>query len=127
MGERWAFARLDTRLTLVREGLPVVDEAVLLDPQHGSIATRMGRFDAVGTLLVSGDSLDGFASAIVDRLSRSRLTQLAPLVVSASPLRGGGVIVKMASVKLDALVAEARSLLSFLPSLIGEDPFRGKW
>lgn len=127
MNERWAFAKLDTRLTLVRGERTLIDEAVLLTSEHGSIAARMNRFDAIGTLLVAGETLEEFARAILERAQHARLSQRASFVMSASPLRDGGAVVKMAAVKLDALIAEARSLLSFLPAVMGDDPFRGKF
>jgi urease accessory protein len=126
-GERWAMARLESRLVLERAGEVVVDEALLLDPAQGSVAERMGRFDVLSTLLIAGHRLEEAAAALVASVGREPLERRAELVVSASPLRGGGAVVRVGATSVERAMLAMKKLLGFLPDLLGDDPFRGKW
>src|SRR5205814_159552 len=55
--ERWGFRRYSSGLRLAMEGAVVLDETVLLDPEHGAVAERLGRFDLLATLLIAGSPL----------------------------------------------------------------------
>jgi len=55
--ERWAFRSYSSGLRLSVHGAVLLDETVLLDPEHGSVAERLGRFDLLATLLIAGSPL----------------------------------------------------------------------
>src|SRR5262249_61606520 len=46
--ERWGFTRCESTLRV----LPFLDERWLLDPEHGALGKRMGRFEATPTPLL---------------------------------------------------------------------------
>lgn len=56
MGERDAFARLDLRLRIERDGCPLLIERALLEPRRRSLSDpgAFGAFGCVGTLLLVG-------------------------------------------------------------------------
>jgi urease accessory protein len=124
-GERWAFSRYASRTTIHRgERLAVVD-ATLLDPRHGALGERMGRFDAILSLLVAGPA---FASV--------RRAMLAPpasrdasdaLVVAASPLGEDACVLRVAAERFETASRALRSSFAALALVLGDDPFARKW
>jgi urease accessory protein len=131
-GERWLFSRYDARLAISLGGVPRVHERLLLAPEDGSIAARMGRFDAFATVVVLGEALAGDARALLDEVSAARPARGEALQLSASPLGAAGergvpgVIVRLAADGAETLSKRLRSILSFLPRHLGDDPFARK-
>jgi urease accessory protein len=113
-GERWAFARAESRLSIAREDRPWLDDAWLLDPAHGGLAERFGRFHAIATLVVVGTTLPVIGS-----------TQDA--IAAASPLGDDAHIVRFAAVSTQFLTAHLRAWLTPIAGLLGDDPFARKW
>jgi urease accessory protein len=112
--ERWGFQRFHSALTVRLEGRPLIDEAWLLDPAHGSIAERMGRFGAIGTLLLAGPLFSGISPT---------LQPVGALVEAASPL-GDALLVRLAANSVEEVLHALRTHLSALPALLGDDPWR---
>jgi urease accessory protein len=123
-GERWAFDRYASRTRITRGGRLSLLDSVLLDPAHGDLLERMGRFDALATLVLLGPVARPASEA---RLSdRPPLARRAELVVSASPLPGGA-IVRIAGTSVERVARAVRSSLGFLADALGDDPFARKW
>lgn len=118
--ERWGFTRCETTLRV----LPYLDERWLLDPEQGPLAERMGRFGAIGTLLVVGPLFASLAQSIQERIDAGPVREGAALVESVSPLRDGAVVVRAAAPTVQQLLQRLRRHLSTLPSLLGDDPWR---
>jgi urease accessory protein len=116
-GERWAQRRSSSTLRVSAGGRAILDEQLLLDPAHGPLAERLGRFDALATLVLVGP------------LVPQTLPELAPaargdaLVEAASPLPGG-LLLRLAATSHERLLRALRARLSFLPALLGDDPWR---
>ena len=62
--DRWGFTRCESTLRV----LPFLDERWLLDPAHGPLEERMGRFGAIGTLLLVGPLFAGLGQAVRERV-----------------------------------------------------------
>jgi urease accessory protein len=118
--ERWGFTRCESALRV----LPFLDERWLLDPEHGPLEERMGRFGAIGTLLLVGPLFASLAQSIRERIDAAPVKDATPLVESASPLRLGALVVRAAAPTVQQLVQQLRRHLSTLPSLLGDDPWR---
>ncbi|HZX42714.1 MAG TPA: urease accessory protein UreD [Myxococcaceae bacterium] len=118
--ERWGFTRCQSTLRV----LPYLDERWLLDPEHGPLEERMGRFGAIGTLLLAGPLSSGMAETIRERVDAAPAPRNAPLVESASSLRDGALVVRLAAASVQQLVQRLRHHLATLPSLLGDDPWR---
>jgi len=118
--ERWGFTRCETTLRV----LPFLDERWLLDPEHGPLVERMGRFGAIGTLLLVGPLFAGLALATRERVDAGPAHRGAPLVESASPLRDGALVVRAAAPSVQQLVQRFRDHLAVLPSVLGDNPWR---
>jgi urease accessory protein len=119
--ERWGFTSCESALRV----LPYLDERWLLDPEQGPLEERMGRFGAIGTLLLVGPLFASLAQSIRERIDDAGpVREGAPLVESVSPLRHGALVVRTAAPSVQQLVQRLRRHLSTLPSLLGDDPWR---
>jgi len=118
--ERWGFTRCESSLRVP----PLLDERWLLDPEHGPLEERMGRFGAIGTLLLAGPLFAGLAQGVRDRVDAAPAGGGSALLESASPLRDGALVVRAAAPSVQQLVQRLRHHLAALPSLLGDDPWR---
>jgi urease accessory protein len=118
--ERWGFRSCQSTLRV----LPFLDEQWLLDPEQGPLEERMGRSGAIGTLFLVGPLFAGIAQAVRDRIDAGPALPGAPLIESASPLRDGALVVRLAAPSVQQLVHRFRHHLATLPSLLGDDPWR---
>jgi urease accessory protein len=124
-GERWAFSRYASRTTLSRGGVPAVIDATLLDPRHGPLAERMGRFDVVLSLLALGPRFAPVRAAMLG-CGASRSPDDA-LIASASPLGEEGCLVRVAAQRFEAASRSLRPSFAALAQVLGDDPFARKW
>jgi urease accessory protein len=136
-GERWAFARYASR-TRVERVVPAAKpgatcryetialDALELDPTHGDLAARMGRFDALATLFAFGPAAAPIRAALLSA-AEGPLIRRADHVAAASPLSDDGVVLRAAGVRVDTVLSFAREALAGLGTLFGDDPFARKW
>jgi urease accessory protein len=124
-GERWELGRYASRLRVERAGRTVVHDHVVLDREHGALGARLGRFEALATLVCLGPALGPVVASLA--ACRPALVRDAPLSVATSPLADDGVVVRMAATTLGALTDAVRGALAPLAPLLGDDPFARKW
>ncbi len=122
-GERWAFTHYSSALRVHREGRSLLDERWLLDPHHGTLPERLGRFDALGTVLLVGPALASAREALAGHVGALPVTPRAGLVCSASPLGPDGLVLRAAATSAEVLLRTAREWLSFLSPMLGDDPW----
>lgn len=122
-GERWTFTHFASTLRVHREGRALLDERWLLDPAHGVLPERLGRFDALGTVLLVGPALASAREALAERMGALPVTPRSSFVCSASPLGSDGLVLRAASTSAETLLRTAREWLSFLPAMLGDDPW----
>jgi len=122
-GERWAFSHYTSTLRVQVGGHALVDERWLLDPAHGPLPERLGRFNALGSVLLVGPAVASAREALFARLTALPLTSRAGLVLSASPLGLGGLLLRAAGASVEQVQHTTREWLSFLPALLGDDPW----
>jgi urease accessory protein len=104
-GERWAFERFLSRITVEIFGERVLHDATLLTPAAGDLAARMGRLNAFATVVST--------------------VELAAENVSRWPW---GQVVRLGAPSAEELGAELRKLLAApVASLLGDDPMQRKW
>jgi urease accessory protein len=121
-GERWAFARWSSTLEISCDGRAAVRDALLLDPAHGHLPERLGRVQALATLLLLGPQVAAPAAALRAQVDAAPLAPRSPLLESCSPVRDG-VLLRMAGESAEAVAQAVRARLSFLPELLGDDPW----
>jgi urease accessory protein len=119
--ERWGFARCRSSLAVRRAGRALLDEAWLLDPAHGNLRERFGRFQAIATFLLVGPLFSGMRAAVGERIESRAVLKGAPLIESASPLGEDALVVRLAAESVQELL---HSLRAHLPSFLGDDPWR---
>jgi urease accessory protein len=101
--ERWAFTTYDSRLRVVRAGMPLLIDAVRLEQDAGrAVAGRMGRFQAIGTALLLGPRCAGASAALLAWSAAQPVACDAPLLVTASPL-ADGALVRLAATSFQAI------------------------
>jgi urease accessory protein len=125
-GEQWSFARYRSRLRIDREGRLLLLDSQLLDPTHGDLAQRFGRYHALGLVCLVGPAWSLEAEHLRGTLGASPIGTDAAVHLAASPLGADGVLIRLAAVSCEALVLEQRRLLSFVPALLGDDPWARK-
>ncbi len=126
-GERWAMRSLDLRTTIRNDAGVIVSDATRLDQADGSIADRLGSYDAVLTLIAVGQG----AAAIVRSILRDPFAPPTPdLFIAASPLPraralsgADGAILRVAASQPAVALAALRRRLRNLPDIDIVDPF----
>jgi urease accessory protein len=126
-GERWAFSRYESRFDIRRGAQRIFFDALVLEPNIGSVAERMGRFNVLLTAVMTGPLVVAASSDIVKRVSQSPIAPGADLIVSAARLRDGGALLRMAGSSVELMGRALRTDLAFLPPLIGDDLWNRKW
>ncbi|WNG21022.1 urease accessory protein UreD [Cystobacter fuscus] len=122
-GERWACASFSSSLSVHQGGRALLDERWLLAPRHGHLPERLGRFDALGTVLLIGPALAAAREALAARVGALPVIPRAGLICSTSPLGPEGLILQAAATSAETLLQQTREWLGFLPSLLGDDPW----
>jgi urease accessory protein len=126
-GERWAFKRYETRFHVKREGEPIAFDGVVLERNLDTVAERMTRFDVFVTAIVTGPLVSADAAALLARIGQTAVVRDSNLVMSASTLRDGGTLLRMAGADAEETGRVLRKQLAFLPALLGDDPWSRKW
>ncbi len=126
-GERWAFSRYKSCLTIRRDNLEILHDAFVLEDDLDSIAGRMQRFEVLLTAVVTGPLISDGAAAILHHATQSPIVKHADLILSASPLRDGGTLLRMAGVSVEQIGRALRNYFAFLFPLLGDDPWSRKW
>jgi urease accessory protein len=116
-GERWAFERYRSVLAVARGGRELVRDAIELDPRHGALAARMGRFEAIATVIAVGPQ----AATLLGEVIRD------DGFVAVSSALPEGALVRAAATSTQELHRGLRILLGGIASLLGDDPFARKW
>ena len=122
-GERWAFTRYLASSSLRREGTPLVEDALLLDPAHGILSERLGRFEGIATLLLAGPFFAGARAAVLARVDAAPLAPGARILAAASPLGKDALLVRFAAESIEELLGALREDLAGVPALLGDDPW----
>ncbi len=126
-GERWLFDRYESRLEIRNEGRLTALDSTVLSGEDGDIASRMGRFEVIAVVAVYGTVLTSHAAAMLERVKGRAVERQAPLLVGASPLRDGGCLLRVAGTNVEQVAHVVRDELSFVPGLLGDDPWARKW
>jgi urease accessory protein len=128
-GERWKFDRYDSRVRVRCGGRLVMIDALSLDPRDGDLGQRMGRFEVMLTAAVIGPSLAAYAGEIVRTVNELPVDSRSNLLTGASKITGiagGGCVLRIAGTSLEVVWHAAREYLTFVPRLLGDDPWMRK-
>jgi urease accessory protein len=122
-GERWAFDRCSLGLVLRYRERTVLDESWLLDAAHGVLSDRLGRFEALATVLLAGPLFAAARDELRSQLQARPVSPRARLLESASALEADALIVRLAAESVEELTCTLRTRLAGIPVLLGDDPW----
>ena len=127
-GERWAFERYVSKIDVAIGDRRIFRESLRLDQADGPIDSpfRMGRCDCWAVILLLGPRLAVACGNAKQAIDAQAVVAGATLLFSISPIPGGAVI-RVAGPATEVVGRWIRQQLSFLPSLIGNDPWLRKW
>jgi urease accessory protein len=120
----WGFARCRSALSVRRAGKALVDEAWLLDPAHGALSQRLGRFQAIATLVLAGPLFSSVRGFVKARVEAAPVKREARLLEAVSPLDGDALLLRLAGASVEEVMLALRTHLAAIPSLLGDDPWR---
>jgi urease accessory protein len=126
-GERWAFSRYANRVVITREGRQIFNDALVLEPDLDSVSGRMDRFEVILTAVLTGPLVADAAEIIFSCVAEEPVERAADVVSTASRLRDGGTLLRMAGVSVEQVGRTLRDSLSFLSPLLDDDPWSRKW
>jgi urease accessory protein len=126
-GERWQFTSYASRTWLRRQGRLVLHDATLLTPEDGDVAERLKRFNCLAWAVVIGPAVRAAAVRLAGFLGDAPVQKRADLLLSAAPLDGDGVLLRVAGTSAHQVGAVLKQQLNLVPSLLGDDPWNCKW
>jgi urease accessory protein len=127
LGERWLFDSLRNQIRVYRGDKLICLESLLLDSQTGSIAARMGRFNAFCLVMMFGPDFTDHGKELISSCEARKLQPHSQLVYAASQLATEGFIFRIAAVSTEELGVALRSTLHFLPNYLADNPWARKW
>lgn len=125
-GERWQFTSYASRTRIRRDGRLILHDATQLnDDARGSVLVqRMSRFNCIAWAVAIGPALRTAAMRFAGALDGVPVPKRADLLLSCAPLEDDGVLLRVAGTSAQQVGAVLRQHLNFLPSLLGDDPWR---
>jgi urease accessory protein len=123
-GERWRFGAFCSRTTIARAGVRAFVDATRLDPAHGSLPDRMGRFDAILSLVAMGPRFSSVADVMQDAATTAPSNRA---VVAVSRLAPDATLIRVAAECFEDASRPLRASFSALANVLGDDPFARKW
>ena len=126
-GERWLFDEYVSRTSVHLGGRLVVHDAVALRASDGGLAARFGRHDVLAVALVIGRGLEDEVAAIDARVRAEPVRRGAHRLIAAAPVGDAGCILRIAGRTAEDVDDTLEDLLSFVPRLLGDNPWARKW
>ena len=87
----------------------------------------MGRFDVLCSATIVGPQFRDAIDRILASMAERPLERRAAVLAAAAPLADTGCIVRFAGASVEQIAHVLREHLSFVPSLLGDDPWARKW
>ncbi len=127
MGERWAFRHYENKTTIEQHGDEILHDVLRLNPEQGPIASRLRRFNSFASIVLCGPRLAQFGADIQAALAAAPLKRNADLLCTASPLRNSGTLLRILGSSVEEVGRNIHATLSFVPTLLGDNPWSRKW
>jgi urease accessory protein len=121
-GERWAAARCELRIRVRVDGCVVLDDGLLLDPAHGSVARRMGPFDGWATVVLLGPLARSAAEArLAERRPAHSMAADVAYLETVAPV-AGGCLLRIAARSAAVLAERVALATACVAALVGDHP-----
>jgi urease accessory protein len=126
-GERWQLDHFRSVTQIWCGQRRLLYDSLLLTPDDGDVAQRMGRFNSLLTVVIAGPLLAADASRLLQEVAVLPLEKKSDLLISANPLGDGALLLRIAAVSTERAGQTLRRMLAFLPPRLGDDPWSRKW
>ena len=126
-GERWQFVEYANRITVRQEGRVVLFDSTRLSGVEGDLAARLGRFDVLCSVVIVGPRFLENVRALTESIGSRPIERRADLLLSAAPLGDAGCLLRVVGRSTEQVTGVVRRYLSFLSSVLGDDPWTRKW
>jgi urease accessory protein len=123
-GERWRFTSYVSRTWLRRSGRVVLHDATVLTGDDGDLGERMRRFNCIAWAVAIGPAVRAAAARLAGSLGSAPVPKRADVLLSAAALEDDGVLLRVAGTSAQQVGAVLKQHLNFVPSLLGDDPWR---
>jgi urease accessory protein len=121
-GERWAAASCEVRVRVAVDGRSVLDDGLLLDAAHGSVARRMGAFDGWATVVLLGPLARASAESLLSaERPPHRIAPDVPYLEVAAPI-ADGCLVRIAAHSAAVLAERVALATACVAGLVGDHP-----
>jgi urease accessory protein len=117
-GERWLFDSYRSHTRIERHGAALALDGLVLDPRHGPLASRIGEFDALATLIAVGPRAAPLRADLAGATG--------DVLIAPSPIGDDGALIRVAAPGAESLARALRALLAPTVILLGDDPFARK-
>lgn len=125
-GERWAFSAYHALVEIAIDGRRLVHDPLALRASDGDLARRMGRFDALATVIVVGRALAAEVSALLSSAAGGPVARHGSQILRVSSLRDG-CLIRAADTSIETIGRTLRQMLMFVPARLGDNPWSRKW
>ncbi len=127
-GERWSFARFQSRNDVWLEGERVFVDSVLLGGGKESLGGphRLGAFDCFAMLLLIGAPLTQIAATLFKEVAALPADRSTKLICTASPVQQG-VVIRIAALNSEEVSQQLEHYFRPLWEILGDDPWVRKW
>ena len=125
-GERWAFHEYTTCLQVRVDGRLLVHDAVTLRAADIDVSERMGRFDVLALVVMTGPIVRDAAKAIAAQIGVAPIGRRADRITSAAVV-GDGCVLRVVGVSVEDVARTVREWCACLPRELGDDPWSRKW
>ena len=126
-GERWAFHGYRSRLSIDYAGQLICHDAVTLSSTDMPLSDRFGRFDVWATLAIVGERLRDDWTQALEMIANRPLAPQADRLMAGAPIGDVGTLIRVAGRSAEDVGHAVRQLLTFLPRLLGDNPWARKW
>lgn len=126
-GERWEFDAYDTRLVVTVDGRIVMYDGLRLAADDGALGDRLGELNVLATVVLIGPKLTADSRRTMAHIQASPIVRGADPFVTVAAVGDVGCVVRIAGRSVEDVGRRIADMLSFVPAMLGDDPWRRKW
>ena len=126
-GERWAFRDYRSRLSIDHAGQLICHDAVTLSSTDMPLSERFGHFDVWATVAIVGERLRDDWTQALEMIAGRPLVPRADCLVAGAALGDVGVLARVAGRSVEDVGHAVQRILTFVPRLLGDNPWARKW
>lgn len=126
-GERWEFLEYRSLLKITLDDRLLVHDALALRAEDGELMKRFDRFNALAVVAIVGRSFRESTNRLLAWSAAQTVAPRPEVLVTASNLSDEGCLLRIVGTSGEKVCCTIRTLLDFVPSWLGDDPWARKW